>query len=797
MTNLKSFVIVVLCILSHMGLSMKHSLQKPRFNIREGTLDTELSPHTCIKDLPTQESSIKRQKNIENQDKQKLDLSFARQSLQKELPKRPPRSDDGKTMLGKYSSFSPIIERHVPGGSIKSKAQFSKAELGKTRPSSKGSLVEKVTGSPGSTPCIQKMTNGNSVPKRSLVDQIRIQEDSRIFSNKCQKIIENNKEGKEYLVLGGMSRQSPQDYEISELSTSKCSTSHRQIMRNEQCVPDHSPSVQARITYNQVTAPNKYQKFVENSEQHRRNLSWDSQSFNKYLNKHSNQLGQEEQTNRRYKSIGQKMETPVPFGTMKNQGKLRKTEYALAETSSQGHHKLELSRYKGPSSHEQKMSVDQHEPKQRPLKRARTDQNPQIGAKQYNQDFPPDCLQVSSKHLKNQVSHDKELGDGYVSKSKDKSTKFQKIEHSSAQRIPGIDIQRFHLHNPDKMCSAAAAHFTQDLIETLKIRYQAQSKLSLSPTWEVGKEMWTSDSLLPFVYFVVSCNPDLKIWVRIKEVTMNTLKVYHKQCVITKSCFDQEKLAQFLLWHTNVIYQIAQLGPKIKSSPEDKRKISLHLTSSGLSTLARIVYLIYADKTFASFMRNSHTRLVMLKRHVSQTFEDDYQKGYPEISTKNKVHGSVWKNWIIKSLEIRNKAENIQWPKVPKSQISDTEPILFLKADLNNDIRMKMNNEVSEFISQWEMDFKNTMKIIKTSQSGNSGFPSVSIKDFCRGIQMFLKQAHNTRTSKLQVTLFSEFLHQDSQESFYVEFWNHFRVMENKKLEDALYQRNKRMGIGR
>ncbi|EGG08220.1 uncharacterized protein MELLADRAFT_62036 [Melampsora larici-populina 98AG31] len=226
------------------------------------------------------------------------------------------------------------------------------------------------------------------------------------------------------------------------------------------------------------------------------------------------------------------------------------------------------------------------------------------------------------------------------------------------------------------------------------------------------------------------------------------------------------------------MYHIAQLGPKIKSSQGN-------------------CFVVFNDEALRSFMKDATRRAHMLKRHVSETFEGDYQKGYPENNTNQKQHGSVWADWRKKTHEIRKTAENVQWKKLVDPQTNGHEPILLLNGDNENDTRVKSEESVSEFIHKWEIDFKNTIKFLKTAQSEKSGFPALSIKDFCRGIHTFLKQNYPTKISKYQVTLFSEFLHQDSKDRFYAEFWDDFKLLENKKLKNALMKKNSRVKKGK
>ncbi|KAH9816252.1 hypothetical protein DFH28DRAFT_220345 [Melampsora americana] len=156
------------------------------------------------------------------------------------------------------------------------------------------------------------------------------------------------------------------------------------------------------------------------------------------------------------------------------------------------------------------------------------------------------------------------------------------IKKDPQPRASEIDIKTFHQHTPDKMCSAAAIYYTRDLIMSLSDRYSYQGPVSQYPSWELGKQIWTSERLLPFVYFVVACNPSRKIWRYIKLFTTLVLRTYHKLSVNNKTISDEEKLTRFILWHTEVIYHTTLLAPMINSSRTADMRVS------GLSTLSRV-----------------------------------------------------------------------------------------------------------------------------------------------------------------------------------------------------------------
>ncbi|KAH9823919.1 hypothetical protein DFH28DRAFT_1077793 [Melampsora americana] len=289
------------------------------------------------------------------------------------------------------------------------------------------------------------------------------------------------------------------------------------------------------------------------------------------------------------------------------------------------------------------------------------------------------------------------------------------------------------------MCSAAATHFTHDLIKAISSKYRHQTTSSKYPPWKDAIQIWTPKVLLPHVYFVLSCNPNLGVWEMIKKTTAFIFKTYHHWSVEEGTISDKEKLARFILWHTEVIYHIVQLGPKIKSSQDNVMGSTrdIELMAPKVSTLARMFHMLHID--FDSFTANSRGGHI-LERHVSETFERDYKLGYPTNKDNWTMYPSVWERWIAKSDEIRSTAEDVHWPENLDPQRSKLEPILLFNGEIENDMKIKKDPQVSEFVQHYKNELMKTMRFIKNSQSENPGFPPYTLNQFSRGIHIFLKK---------------------------------------------------------
>ncbi|EGG03165.1 uncharacterized protein MELLADRAFT_65822 [Melampsora larici-populina 98AG31] len=339
------------------------------------------------------------------------------------------------------------------------------------------------------------------------------------------------------------------------------------------------------------------------------------------------------------------------------------------------------------------------------------------------------------------------------------------------------------------MCSSAAIYYTQDLIDAISIKYKNQKIASKYPAWHVATHMWTSETLLPFVYFVLTCNPSFRDWENIKRFTALVSKAYHYENPEP----NIEKLTQFILWHTEVIYHILQLGPKIKSSQGTpiKHSMDIQLKAPKLSTLAMIVYLFHSDSD--SFTANQSTRDI-LERHVSVTFERDYQLGYPTRQNDQDVYDSLRSKWETKSDEITTTAKDVHWPKCQFPLRSKSEPMLLLNGDIENDMRVKQDPQVSSFIHNWQTHFLETVRFIRNSKPENLGFPPYTLKNFSRGIHLFLQDSL-PGSDKFEVTLFAEFIHQDPQDEFFVDFWEKFDASDSGRFLNQQKRRKSRVEV--
>ncbi|KAH9814308.1 hypothetical protein DFH28DRAFT_1095781 [Melampsora americana] len=410
-------------------------------------------------------------------------------------------------------------------------------------------------------------------------------------------------------------------------------------------------------------------------------------------------------------------------------------------------------------------------PSQGVLRQREHDSNPKM---KFDLNQLPGPSELQTIHAKAKESSKNISSQRVISNPSGKSTKDVTISPSPIKKDPQpraseIDIKTFHQHTPDKMCSAAAIYYTRDLIMNLSDRYSYRAQLTQCPSWELGKQIWTSERLLPFVYFVVACNPSRKIWRHIKLFTTLLLRTYHKLSVENKTISDEEKLTQFLLWHTEVIYHTTLLAPMVKSSRTAQMRVP------GLSTLSRVFLLINDHDGFEKTCKNQNCQS-MLHRHISETFEMDYQLGYPITKPNQIIHGATSENWNTKSNEIRNIGKNVDWSRFENFGWDESHPLLLMEQDIET---LKKDSKLSVSMKYWEEYLKKMLLFIKPTPSTNLALPELSLVQICKGIHKFMKKNMENEDKRLdmhripvyQVTMYSHFLHQKSDDKSFKRFW--------------------------
>ncbi|EGG05090.1 uncharacterized protein MELLADRAFT_107739 [Melampsora larici-populina 98AG31] len=373
---------------------------------------------------------------------------------------------------------------------------------------------------------------------------------------------------------------------------------------------------------------------------------------------------------------------------------------------------------------------------------------------------------ISPKFYENLISQGKTNTLSVESTKKGIESK-SSIRMDSEPKASEIDIKNFHLHDPNKICSAAAIHYTKDLMISLSEKYTPRVKIpNECLSWNSGKEIWTSEILLPFVYFMVICNPSQKLWKYIKHLTVLSLRAYHQSSLEDKTQSDQEKLGRFVLWHTEVMYHITLLQPSIKSLD------GVRLTIRGFCTLARLVWVMNDHENFEKCFSQKSCKSI-LERHISGTFEEDYKSGYPRNELNQNLYSSTLENWKKKSNEILKIGRYVDWSKFLINHPKDeSHPLLLIDQDLQN---LKTDPKLLVFMKYWEKDLEKMFEFISPLSLTGLALPHFSLHQICKGMNQFIKTKRQTsglhKPSEFQVTLFSQFLHQKLNDKYFKRFW--------------------------
>ncbi|EGG08717.1 uncharacterized protein MELLADRAFT_61689 [Melampsora larici-populina 98AG31] len=329
----------------------------------------------------------------------------------------------------------------------------------------------------------------------------------------------------------------------------------------------------------------------------------------------------------------------------------------------------------------------------------------------------------------------------------------------------GIDIQRFKEHKPMIICSSAAIHFTWDLVSVIHHKYTYRQNPGDNMI-EMGKKIWTFDILLPQVYFLLTLNPSLAMWNRIKGITGILCRAYHSWLLDDKQELNQEHLSRFLLWHTDVIYQICRNRSISKSIEEGGNETFRDLMVKRMSSLPRILKLVYKPVDNVNLLRYKNTNS-FIYNHFSITWKSDFLRGYPDARLLSSGEESISKLWNTKSREIMQVGRTLSWPKYLLYK-SPEKPVLLVHEDVGRDIENEKNVEVRDFLIKWKTNFE-SMLSSTMNQRFSRKLPVSDLECYCLGfdhiVSTYSERSHPSTglcsSAEYNVKLFGNFLSHD------------------------------------
>ncbi|EGG06199.1 uncharacterized protein MELLADRAFT_106882 [Melampsora larici-populina 98AG31] len=298
--------------------------------------------------------------------------------------------------------------------------------------------------------------------------------------------------------------------------------------------------------------------------------------------------------------------------------------------------------------------------------------------------------------------------------------------------------------------------------------------------------IWNRRTILPFVYFIMLCNPSYYMWERIEKITIRVWKAYYVEYIHGKPDYDIEVFSRFLLWHTEVMSHVAR-SSDLTEPPAESLVENLDASHSRASPITRIIRVLLRTTEYETYTseasrnpRNQH-----LNRYLEKGWKEDEKKNYPTGKHESNSKSSLWGHWNAKSDQIERNTPNFHWPQIPNDLIETSKnlPVLLVREEsiLYQHVQ---GSSLSDFVTYHSKDFLDMMKHIH-----NPKRPELRSKfteqDMYHALTYHLnfpdqylpKESIPKETqTRYSLDLVSEFLDQDPESPKFRSFWSYFHL---------------------
>ncbi|KAG0149418.1 hypothetical protein CROQUDRAFT_131339 [Cronartium quercuum f. sp. fusiforme G11] len=217
----------------------------------------------------------------------------------------------------------------------------------------------------------------------------------------------------------------------------------------------------------------------------------------------------------------------------------------------------------------------------------------------------------------------------------------------------------FQAHKPIELCATLATHLTSRLVKRI---FGSLEPVVSEENISKFSEVWNSETLLPFAYFIILANPSLELWIRVEIIMAVICRTYHKNCLFHNGTIDFETLAKFLVWHAGIFHQMINPMIPLDLGKENEPQSNLFTRNYSIHSLARIFLSLHSKVDLEIYFTTAKWTLreAFAHKHLSNIWMRDVAQGYPHKLHSKRVEGSVWNNWIGKSTEIASTIKD-QW----------------------------------------------------------------------------------------------------------------------------------------
>ncbi|EGG02417.1 uncharacterized protein MELLADRAFT_66379 [Melampsora larici-populina 98AG31] len=229
----------------------------------------------------------------------------------------------------------------------------------------------------------------------------------------------------------------------------------------------------------------------------------------------------------------------------------------------------------------------------------------------------------------------------------------EKQDHSlELPKIEAVDIESFIVHEPVKLFSNAAIILAE--LHKDKILEESQKILDENQLEEASL-IWTEQTILPLVYFIILRQPSVEMMRRTMKITAVYMAAYHREFLTDSKKIDFPKLMNFLIWNMEIFYLM--LDPLIDSrvtEQEGKEQAILFGGRRNIHPLSRTFLSLHDTQVHTNtFIRSNRSVRRLFTENLLLAWKQDVEAGYGSWMPGHDGPFGIWEHWIQKAAQIR------------------------------------------------------------------------------------------------------------------------------------------------
>lgn len=216
----------------------------------------------------------------------------------------------------------------------------------------------------------------------------------------------------------------------------------------------------------------------------------------------------------------------------------------------------------------------------------------------------------------------------------------------------------------DPLCSSASIFFAERIALSLGERLGV-----------LGHDVWNIQTILPFVYSIMTRNISAGKWRRLCNMTVYIFEEYNRQYIIGKG-FDSDNLARFLEFHTIISYQASYPGIELSTSQSLREmEYKIRKRRSTLHSVCRLFYAIHDEERFlSSFGRQSVTKKRKWASAYVSYMLNTIEEYFSPTEGLNLTMKILWDKWVFWSNRISGISGNV-FQSMPINLKNPNEPL--------------------------------------------------------------------------------------------------------------------------